>query len=306
MRYLLKLFRQGSMKLMKKRVIILLLAMVLAGCGTRFLYSQLDWLIPWYVSDYISLDDDQKTLLEARLSKLLDWHCRTQLPAYAATLRALGRDLADSSEPVDAATLQVYNTGLIALWKELLQRIGPDINAILATASDAQIDELFQNLETQNQKFKKKYVDLLPEELIQNREKRLIKRTRYWISKLNPKQKQAVADWNSQLAPMAADRLQNRESIQAEARSLLADRHRNPGFRTAMLELIINPASMWTAEFQRKIDINTAVTISFLVELDRMLTEKQRSHLLDRIESLAGDLDTLSCDPRTRPKPEFD
>ena len=73
-----------------------------------------------------------------------------------------------------------------------------------------------------------------------------------------------------------------------------------------MLELTINPASTWTAEFQRKIDINTAVTISFLVELDRMLTEKQRSHLLDRIESLAGDLDTLSCDPRTRPKPDFD
>jgi len=292
------------MKLMKKRVIILLLAMVLAGCGTRLIYSQLDWLIPWYVSDYISLDGDQKSLLEVRLSKLLDWHCRTQLPAYAATLRALGRDLAASAEPVDVETLQVYNTSLMALWQELLQRIGPDINDILATATDAQIDELFRNLETRNQKFKKKYVDLSPDELIQNREERLIKRTRYWISKLNPQQKQAVTEWNSQLAPLAADRLQNREIIQTEARGLLAHRHRNPGFRTAMLELIINPTSRRTAEFQRKIDINTAVTITFLVQLDRLLTQKQRSHLLDRIESLAEDFDTLSCDPKTRPKPE--
>jgi hypothetical protein len=294
------------MKLMKNRVIILFLAMVLAGCGTRLVYSQLDWLIPWYVSDYISLDGDQKTMLEARLSKLLDWHCRTQLPAYAATLRALGRNLGNSSEPVDTATLQVYNTELLALWQELLQRIGPDINDILATATDAQIDELFRNLETQNQKFKKKYVDLPPEELTQNREERLIKRTRYWISKLNPKQKQAVSDWNSQLAPIAADWLQNREIIQAEARSLLASRHRDPGFRTAMLELIIDPASRRTAEFQRKIDVNTAVTLKFLVQLGQLLTDKQRSHLLDRIKSLAEDFDTLSCDPRTRPKPEFD
>ena len=291
---------------MKKRAAILLLAIVLAGCGPRLVYPQLDWPIPWYVSDYISLDSDQKNMLEKRLLKLLDWHCRTQLPAYATTLRALGRDLANSSEPVDAATLKTYNTRLMALWKALLQKIGPDITAILATATDAQIDELFHNLDKQNQKFKKEYVDLPYDELIQNRAERMVKRTKYWISKLNPEQKQAVSDWSSQLVPIAGDWIQNREMAQAEARSLLAHRHDNPGFRAAMQELIVNPESMRTAEYQRKIDINTAITIKLLVQLNQLLTEKQRSYLLDRIESLAADFDTLSCDPETLPKPVFD
>ena len=291
---------------MKNRAAILLLAIVLAGCGPRLVYPHLDWLIPWYVSDYISLDSDQKNMLEARLLKVLDWHCRTQLPAYATTLRALGRDLADSFQPVDAATLQVYNTHLMALWKDLLQQIGPDITAILATATDAQVDELFDNLEKQNHKFRKKYVDLPPDELSQNREERMVKRTEYWISKLNPEQKQAVSDWRLQLAPIAVDWLRNREIVQAEARSLLAHRHDNPGFQAAMLELIINPESMRNAEFQRKIDINTAVTINILAQLNQLLTGKQRSYLLNRIESLAADFDILSCDPATLPKPEFD
>jgi hypothetical protein len=248
---------------MKNRALILLLAIVLAGCGPRLVYSHLDWLIPWYVSDYISLDSDQKNMLEKRVLKLLDWHCRTQLPAYATTLRALGRDLANISQPVDAATFQVYSTRLMALWKELLQQIGPDITAILATATDAQIDELFDNLDKQNQKF------------------------------------------SSQLVPIAGDWIQNREIVQAEARRLLAHRHNNAGFRSAMQELIVNPESMRTAEYQRKIGINTAVTINLLFQLNQLLTEKQRSYLLDRIESLAADFDTLSCDPETLPKPNF-
>ena len=291
---------------MKNRAAILLLAIVLAGCGPRLVYPHLDWLIPWYVSDFISLDSDQKNMLEARLSKLLDWHCRTQLPAYATTLRALGQDLTASSPPVDAAALQVYTTRLITLWKELLYQIGPDIAAILATAADDQIDELFDNLEKQNQKFKKEYVELPPDELILNREERLIKRTKYWISTLSPEQKQVLSDWNLQLAPIGVDWLQNRAIIQAEARSLLAQRHDNPGFRDAMQELIINPESMRTPEYQRKIDFNTAVTIRHMVRLNKLLTEKQRSYLLDRIELLAADFDTLSCDPETLPKPEFD
>ena len=291
---------------MKNRAVILLLAIVLAGCGPRLVYPHLDWLIPWYVSDYISLDSDQKNMLEKRLLKLLDWHCRTQLPAYAMSLRALGGDLANSTDPVDEATLQAYNTKIIALWKELLQQIGPDITDILATASDDQIDELFDNLDKQNREFRKKYVDLPPDELIQNREERMVKRTKYWISKLNSKQKQAVSDWSSQLTPIALEWLQSRERIQAEARRLLARKDEDPEFRTAMQKLIIHPANMRSVEYQRKIDINTGVTIKLLVQLDRMLTEDQRSHLLDRIESLAADFGTLNCDPQTLPQPKFD
>ena len=292
---------------MIKRIAIFLIAVVLMSCGPRLVYPHLDWLIPWYLSDYISLDSDQKSMLGDRLSKLLDWHCRTQLPAYATTLRELRQDLARHSGQLNPAMLQAYSARLTVLWKELLQQIGPDITAILATATDAQIDELFVNLEKQNKKFKEEYVDLPPDELVQNRAERMVKRAKYLISKLNAEQKQAVTDWSSQLTPIAEDWLQNRRVVQAEARRLMASRHTDPGFKAAMQEFIINPERMRSADYQRKIDINTTVTINFLVKLDRLLTTEQRSYLLDRLDSLAADFDALarSCNPATTPKPEF-
>ena len=292
---------------MIKRIAIFLIAVVLMSCGPRLVYPHLDWLIPWYLSDYISLDSDQKSMLGDRLSKLLDWHCRTQLPAYATTLRELRQDLARHSGQLNPAMLQAYSARLTVLWKELLQQIGPDITAILATATDAQIEEIFVNLEKQNQKFKKEYVDLPPDELVQNRAERMVKRAKYLISKLNAEQKQAVTDWSSQLTPIAEDWLQNRRVVQAEARRLMASRHTDPGFKAAMQEFIINPERMRSADYQRKIDINTTVTINFLVKLDRLLTTEQRSYLLDRLDSLAADFDALarSCNPATTPKPEF-
>ena len=290
---------------MKKLTACIIILVSLAACGPRLVYHHLDWLIPWYVSDYISLDSDQKNLLEKRLSILLDWHCRTQLPVYALTLRALGGDLANSADPVDAATLQAYNTRILALWQELLQQIGPDITDILVTASDDQIVELLDNLAKQNQKFRKKYIDLPPDELIQKRQERMIKRLTYWISDLSAEQRQAVSDWGMQLTPIAEQWVRNREVIQAEARRLLDRRDNNPEFRSGMQGLIMHPESMRSAAYQRKIDINTGITLKLLVQLDQMLTEDQRLHLLDRIESLAADFDTLSCDPATLPKPNI-
>ncbi|MBW2443054.1 MAG: hypothetical protein JRH12_21445 [Deltaproteobacteria bacterium] len=290
---------------MKKIAVIILIALASTGCGPRLMYQHLDWLIPWYVSDYISLDSDQQNLLEERLAKLLDWHCRTQLPVYAMTLRALGRDLANPAAPVSEATLQAYHRKIITAWKALLQQIGPDLTDILATASDAQIEELFDNLEKQNRKFRKKFVELPPDESNRKRQDRMIKRLKYWLSDLNSEQKQAVADWSVQLAPIARQWIQNREMIQAKAHSLLAHRYDSPEFRSSLQELIIHPEKMRSGDYQRKIDINTKVTIFLLVKLNQMLTEDQRTRLLSQIESLAADFDTLSCDPTTLPKPQF-
>ena len=290
---------------MFKRIAIFLLAVLLSGCGPRLVYPHLDWLIPWYVSDYISLDSDQKSMLEDRLAKQLDWHCRTQLPAYAGALREMGQDLTDSSRPVTVATLQTYNARFMDLWKELIQQVAPDITAILTTSTDEQIHELFKNLEKQNQKFKEKYVDLPREELSQNRQKRMLKHIKYWISRPNPGQILVVEEWNTQLTPIGVEWLENRQTVQSEARRLLSGRHDDSGFQAAMLDLIINPERWRSVEYQSKIDGNTGITISYLAKLIRMLTEDQRSYLQDRVESLAADFEALSCDPQKVPRPTY-
>ena len=114
-----------------------------------------------------------------------------------------------------------------------MKQIGPDITDILITASDEQIDELFDNLAKQNREFRKEYVDLPPAKLSENRQKRMHKRLKYWISDPTAEQKEAISSWSKQMVPISEDWLQNREMIQTKARRLLARRSSNPEFRAA-------------------------------------------------------------------------
>ena len=288
---------------MKKFLIASAFLVVFAGCGPRLIYPHLDWLIPWYVNDYIALDDTQKNMLQKRLLKQLDWHCRTQLPAYAKTLRAIGREFANADQAVDYPKIQSYYIKLMELWKELMKQIGPDITDILITASNEQIDELFDNLEKQNRKFRKKYVDISTAKLVENRQKSMQKRLKYWISNPTAEQKEAIATWSKQMVPISKDWLQNREMLQDKARRLLARRNSSPEFRENLLELIVNPESLRTLAYQAKIEANIDITLKSIIQLNRLLTPAQRSYLLKRIESLASDFDKLSCDPEEVSKP---
>ena len=288
---------------MKKFLFASSFLIVFVGCGPRLIYPHLDWLIPWYVNDYISLDDTQKNMLQKRLLKQLDWHCRTQLPTYAEMLRAIGREFANEDQTVTYSKIQSYYIKLMELWKGLIKQIGPDITDILITASNEQIGELFDNLAKQNREFSKKYVDLPTRKLIENRQKRLNKRLKYWISDPTTEQKEAVATWSKQLVSISKDWLQNREMLQDKARRLLARRNSSPEFRENLLELIVNPELLRTPAYQAKIEANIDITIKSIIQLNRLLTPAQRSYLLKRIESLASDFDKLSCDPKDVSKP---
>jgi hypothetical protein len=286
---------------MKKYFAAIVVLAAVASCGPRYIYPHLEWLVPWYISDYISLDDRQKNMLMDRLQKQLDWHCRTQLANYAQLLRAVGRDFESAARPIEYSRLQFYMQKLMALRRELLQQIAVDITDLLQTASDAQVKELFDNLKAQNKKLQAQYVDLDPLQLDENRRKRMVKRVKYWISTVTREQQDAVSSWSSQLVPIAGDWLKNREFIQAEARRLLARAKNDPASEKSLQELIADPERMRTAAYQKATDLNTDITLKFIMRMERLMTPGQRSFFIKRIESLAADFDKLSCDPEDIP-----
>ena len=261
------------------------------------IYPHLNWLIPFYVDDYISLNREQSSLLEKRLLRVLDWHCRTQLPVYAQLLRELAKDLQDPQQPVSYEKLQFYSDQFITQWRELLKQIGPEMADILATASDQQLAELFQNIENRNNEFKSEYVDISLKELEEKRRKRMAKDLKQWISYLTPEQKQAVSDWSDQIKPLAADGLRNRQLVLAEFKNLLVNRRHDPDFKEAFVTLLVNVDQMRPSDYQQKIDYNTEVTFKLIIKIDRSLNPTQRAYLLKRIGSLADDFEKLSCDP---------
>ncbi len=261
-------------------------------------YPNMGWLIPWYVDDYITLNKEQRRLLEERLIRALDWHCHTQLPAYSQTLKDLAYDLNDPRQPLSVERLHAYADQLEMLWLAIKRQIGPEVADILATASDEQLAELFENLKQRNSTFKAEYVDISLDHLEQNRRKKMIKRLNRWFSEITPVQKQAVVDWSAEIRPLAADGLDHRQRVTAELKNVLT-RRGDPDFRDAFVDLLVNIDQRRSAQYQHKIDLNTDLTFVLLAKIERSLTPTQRSYLRGRIMALSADFDKLNCDPAT-------
>ena len=62
--------------------ILILAGLIFSACSLRLTYNYLDWIIPWYVDEYVSLTDDQENLFDRATVELLDWHRYAELPKY--------------------------------------------------------------------------------------------------------------------------------------------------------------------------------------------------------------------------------
>ena len=271
--------------------------LMIFACSPRMLYPKLDWLIPWYVDDYISLDRSQSSLVSSRLARQLDWHCRTQLPQYAKFLQNIRRDVGNNSQPLTVERLEVYNARLTRYWYALLKQIGPDVIDILVSASNDQIAELFENLERKNREMEIDLTERSSQKITRNRQKRMQKRLRYWFSDLTAPQKQAVVEWSMHLDSIATDWIAHRRKVQDAAKRQLMHRDNSVEFEAEFLELLTNTRILRTENYQQKIEINTERTLALLVDVSNTLTPAQKTHFSNRLQSLVVDLDQMSCNP---------
>lgn len=280
---------------MRTFLISLLTLLLVTACGPRWYYHHLDWMIPWYVDDYLSLDSEQRSALEIRLAGQLNWHCRTQLPEYAVFLRSVGREFEAPDQTVTREQFARHLQTLKHFWKDLMARIGPDMADILITASDEQVDELFRNIEKDNLKRQRTYVDPPEREILQNRTDRLAERLERWIGDLTDTQQTAVQQWSQNVGASSSEWLANRRRVQQAALKLIAARTVDPAFKEKFTALLVSPEVVRTKAYQARLDRNIGFMLDLLVDIEKTLTDAQRSHLLAYLESLAGDFDVLAC-----------
>ena len=67
--------------------------LLLQGCSIKFWYNRLDWVVPWYVDDYVELSGQQEEQLEKLMLLKTEWHRKNELPRYIAWLDSLDKDI---------------------------------------------------------------------------------------------------------------------------------------------------------------------------------------------------------------------
>jgi hypothetical protein len=281
---------------MRPFLIAALTLLLITACGPRWYYHHLDWMIPWYVDDYLALDSSQRNELERRLAIQLNWHCRTQLTEYATFLKSVSRDFQTLDTTVTREQFVYYLQSLGQYWKDLMAQIGPDVADIVITASDDQISELFRNIEKDNLERQRIYVDPPEREILQNRTDRMVERLERWIGTLTDTQYDAVQQWSRNMGATTNQWLANRRRTQQAFRKLIATRRIDSAFKEKFTALLVSPEVVRTKAYQAQLDRNIALVLDLLTDIAKTLTDAQRSHLLAYLESLAEDFDRLACE----------
>lgn len=272
--------------------LVVLSSLLLAGCGVRFVYNQLDWLIPWYLEDYVELERDQETLFEERLQSYLAWHRTDQLPRYSAFLHQVADRAEKGLNQEDIAHIEDQTEQFA---QALMDRMLNDLIDLLETASDEQIEQLFQRLEQDNKEYRREYIEVSADKQKKQRYKEVIKYAERWTGRLSDEQVKQIGEWVVQFELMGPEIEAARLAWQDEFRRVLALRSDRKRYETAFKKLISNPDFGRSDELKRKLAYNSELAVKLYLQLDKTLTQRQREHMVKKLRSYADDFQLLSA-----------
>ncbi|MDX1633985.1 MAG: DUF6279 family lipoprotein [Marinobacter sp.] len=273
-----------------------LLALVLAlvaGCSSnRMAYRYADWGLVWWVEDYVTLTDAQRSQLEADFQAFRQWHCSTELPRYSQWLADLEQDLAEGriSEPQIRQRQQQLFTAV----ERLLVRATPLAANLLADLSPAQVEELEARMAADQQEKEQEYLSPDPGVAVESRENRTRERAERWLGDLNAEQRRIIADWNRARGNQTGIWLEGRQRWQA---ALLETLELRPGeaFRTRLATLIQDSASVRGEGYQAMMADSREALASLVSDLLSAADASQIQHLTQQLADLRRDFEALSC-----------
>ncbi|KAF0165075.1 MAG: hypothetical protein FD157_1756 [Rhodocyclaceae bacterium] len=274
--------------------------MLLQGCSAvRLGYGNADSLARWWIDQYVDMSPEQDALARERLSRLLAWHRKTQLPDYVSILRQGQKFVAGQPTAGDALAL---GDAVVRRGRALADQATPDIAEFLATVTPAQIERMAGRQAEKNADYAKE-AQLADGESGQRkaRYKRLLERAEYWFDDFSSEQKSAMRRLIDGQGSGSQFWYEERLRRQREWLDLvrLVQRERPPRERVmqmlrdyaARFDLPADPVRLAQATALRRSSAELAVAIH------AMTTPAQRAHAEHKLGDLIRDFTELSQDP---------
>jgi hypothetical protein len=252
---------------------LLLALLVLGGCSsTTFVYNRLDFLLPWYLDDYVELNTVQDQFLDDQLQPFLAWHRDLELPLYLQILIA-----AISLEFEDA-------------WFRLEDRALDWLLALGERLTEEQVQEFLASLWEQQEKYEKKYLKRSDQEYRRDSYDSLVDNLQDYLGRLDKDQKQALENASEQLMRSDGIWLRERASWVQRMEGFM---RREPGWQQAVRDSIKRRSETVAADYVELYEHNLGAIYAALAETLNSRTEKQDTRLRTKIADLREDLQTL-------------
>jgi uncharacterized protein (UPF0216 family) len=261
---------------------------LLTACSTSFTYNQLDWLIPWYLDDYVDLSRDQKAILRAKLDPLLHWHRYAELEQYIEILDRIEQDL---HQPVDSDIVQNWIDEIIRAagrvevsFLEMALEFGESM-------SDEQMVEFKKSLWERQRELKKKYLKRNDQEYSRDNYKSIAKNLRRFSGRLKPEQKRRLQEAADSLQRFDRVWLQDRQEWLAKLEPLL---QKKTGWQQAISHAYAQREQDRSVAYQEHMQYNMHVLSQAVADVLNTLDEKQRARTFREIEDYRDELRRLA------------
>ncbi len=260
---------------MRAGLVTLMCCLLLVGCGTKFVYNNMDWLLIEYLEDYVDLNSDQESLIEQRVALLSEWHRSEEIPNYVEHLDEL---MTLDLKNLTAAQLNAQEEKLRAHTDRIVKRVAPDLAQLIHKLSDEQVDELMDNIRVRHSKYKAKYSQLNEEEVRQVYAERIAESMENWLGRLTKDQERLVEQWSNDLQITTSDWSDHQTNLRIRISQLLNQRSDLNATEREMNTLLVESESLYSPMLRRKIEHNRDVATRYIVEIATQASDKQIEH----------------------------
>ncbi len=260
----------------------------LSACSENTLvYNRLDFLLPWYVDDYVELNQAQKVYLDELLAPFLTWHRSQELPTYLNILDVIENSLDQPLTPDSAAAIFTeFEKAGLRLQGEALERL-LDLGSGL---SDAQVAGFLEVMRERQQEYEKKYLKRTDQEFHEDNYDNLLDYAKDYLGGLSDQQRELLRDASQRLLRSDRAWLQERAEWITQLAELLK---RQPGWQERVRAQLAARNANVPPDYLHIYEHNMGVIYATIAQLLNGRSDQQDRHLRDKLSALRGDLEAL-------------
>lgn len=273
-------------------IVLITSCLLLSSCSLRWSYNLLDWLVAWEVSEYVSLNREQKKQLNKSVDDFQRWHRKTQLPLYADFLQHLESQLLD--EETDSEALMGSFDQASVLWQNSLLEFTAFAPTLFRELNEDQIQELIKNTEKETNKAAEKYMGREEDQARQKQHKHMRKRLNKWLGKLTPEQNILLQQWSVKVTTNHKLMVKARQEWQQRFDDTLKNDRNSEDFEQQVQVLLVYPNTLWSDEYQQSVKHNQQLTMQLFADISHRLTGEQKRKLRKKLRGYISDFRYLA------------
>ncbi|MEA3412375.1 MAG: DUF6279 family lipoprotein [Pseudomonadota bacterium] len=282
-------------------VIVGIVAVLSTGCSRiEIAYRYLGWLVGHYTERYVDLTGEQRGLITREVDDLKRWHCHDSIPGFIQILGDIQSDV--RSALPSAERVRWYAEVFESEVGYLVEQAHPGIARLMASLTDAQVEELLSSLEERNREFVERLEKTSVEELAKEYRVSRINDLERWLGDLSDGQLAIVTNWSLAFQPLGYEGLAVRQAWQEELAELLEDR------RQPMEQFIPRVGAFLkkhrddpSGRYRDRLSSNKVETVVMVTSVLALADSVQRTHMDREIGALRNDLQSLVCLPGSTP-----